>query len=138
MRDQIVQILRKYPKSAPDEVIPMVLALQDHFGYCPEAALEEISLRTGIPSARLHGMITFFDGLHERSDPSPRDKHYDCPLPPATADPMAGTAGPELLRDILTGRLDTARLFTVLRRLRHEIIEAPVISVPRTTCSCGA
>jgi len=116
----------------------MVLALQDHFGYCPEAALEEISLRTGIPSARLHGMITFFDGLHERSDPSPRDKHYDCPLPPATADPMAGTAGPELLRDILTGRLDTARLFTVLRRLRHEIIEAPVISVPRTTCSCGA
>ena len=45
----------------PDAVIPVLQALQDHYGYLPEEALRRICATTQITPAALTGVSTFYD-----------------------------------------------------------------------------
>ena len=45
----------------PDAVIPVLQALQDHYGYLPEEALRRICATTQITPAALAGVSTFYD-----------------------------------------------------------------------------
>jgi NADH-quinone oxidoreductase subunit E len=41
-------------------LIPLLQAAQDSFGYVPPLAIEQISEVTGIPTAEIYGVITFY------------------------------------------------------------------------------
>ncbi|MGM0688229.1 MAG: NADH-quinone oxidoreductase subunit NuoE [Bacillota bacterium] len=41
-------------------VIPVLQKVQDHFGYLPRAAMEQVSQRMRIPLSRLYGIATFY------------------------------------------------------------------------------
>lgn len=45
----------------PDAVIPVLQALQDHYGYLPKAALEYVCRHSQITPAVLTGVATFYD-----------------------------------------------------------------------------
>ena len=45
----------------PDAVIPVLQALQDHYGYLPEEALKRVCATTQITPAALSGVSTFYD-----------------------------------------------------------------------------
>lgn len=46
---------------APDAVIPLLQALQDHYGYLPEPGLERICKTTRITPAAIAGVASFYD-----------------------------------------------------------------------------
>ena len=54
------QILEKFKKPAPSEVIPLLQAVQGAYGYLPTEALEALSQRTGIPLTQIYGVATFY------------------------------------------------------------------------------
>lgn len=41
-------------------VIPVLQKVQEHFGYLPRKAMEQVSLRMRIPLSRLYGVATFY------------------------------------------------------------------------------
>jgi NADH-quinone oxidoreductase subunit E len=41
-------------------LIPLLQAAQDGYGYIPSLAIEQISEGTGIPTAEIYGVITFY------------------------------------------------------------------------------
>jgi NADH-quinone oxidoreductase subunit F len=45
----------------PDAVIPVLQALQDHYGYLPEEALRRVCATTQITPAAISGVSTFYD-----------------------------------------------------------------------------
>jgi NADH-quinone oxidoreductase subunit E len=74
-------ILEKYglhhPPVGPDlersmeNLIPVLQDVQDAYGYLPADVLALISRRTGIPMARMFGVITFYSQFHLK----PRGRH---------------------------------------------------------------
>jgi len=44
----------------PGDLIPLLQAAQDAFGYVPEHAMESIAGITGIPIAEVYGVVTFY------------------------------------------------------------------------------
>ena len=46
---------------APDAVIPILQAMQDHYGYLPEEALRRVCAATQITPAAISGVSTFYD-----------------------------------------------------------------------------
>ena len=54
------QILEKFRKPAPSDVIPLLQAVQVAYGYLPTEALEALSQRTGIPLTQIYGVATFY------------------------------------------------------------------------------
>ena len=44
----------------PDAVIPILLGLQDAFGYLPIEALQEVTEKTDITPAQVYGVATFY------------------------------------------------------------------------------
>jgi NADH-quinone oxidoreductase subunit E len=47
-------------RGEPGMLIPLLQAAQDSYGYIPPLAIEQISEVTGIPSAEIYGVITFY------------------------------------------------------------------------------
>ncbi len=45
----------------PGELIPLLQSAQDHYGYIPERAMEQIAQATGIHASRIYGVITFYN-----------------------------------------------------------------------------
>lgn len=45
----------------PGELIPLLQAAQDHYGYIPERAIEQIAQATEIRASRIYGVITFYN-----------------------------------------------------------------------------
>lgn len=45
----------------PGELIPLLQAAQDHYGYIPQHAIEQISAATGYTPAKIYGVITFYN-----------------------------------------------------------------------------
>jgi len=41
-------------------VIPILQKVQEHFGYLPRPAMEQVALRMHIPLSRLYGVTTFY------------------------------------------------------------------------------
>src|SRR5512140_444617 len=46
---------------SPDAVIPILQAVQDHYGYLPEEALRRVCTATQITPASISGVSTFYD-----------------------------------------------------------------------------
>ena len=46
---------------SPEALIPILQALQDHFGYLPQDALQRVCETTEITPAALAGVSTFYD-----------------------------------------------------------------------------
>jgi NADH-quinone oxidoreductase subunit E len=53
-------ILERFEPVRADDLIPLLQQIQDEFGYMPEDVLERVSARTGIPTSRIYGVITFY------------------------------------------------------------------------------
>ncbi len=47
-------------RGEPGMLIPLLQAAQDGYGYVPPLAIEQISEVTGIPTAEIYGVITFY------------------------------------------------------------------------------
>jgi NADH-quinone oxidoreductase subunit F len=61
---------------APDAVIPILQALQDHYGYLPEEALQRVCAATQITPAGVSGVSTFYDMF--RHEPSGKHIVHVC------------------------------------------------------------
>ena len=48
----------------PDDLIPLLQRIQEAYGYLPADILEYLSSRTGIPTSRMYGVITFYSLFH--------------------------------------------------------------------------
>ncbi len=57
--EKVDQIIQKW-NSDPDFVIEMIQDIQDEFRYIPREALEEVTLQTKVPLARLYHIVTFY------------------------------------------------------------------------------
>jgi NADH-quinone oxidoreductase subunit E len=53
-------ILANFPKASRSDVIPLLQAVQETYGYLPTEALEALSQRTGIPLTQIYGVATFY------------------------------------------------------------------------------
>ena len=73
---------------APDAVIPILQALQDHYGYLPEEALRRVCAATQITPAAISGVSTFYDMF--RHEPSGKHIVHVCH---GTACHVAGRSG---------------------------------------------
>ncbi len=58
-RAAFVQMLWRH-RGEPGMIIPLLQAAQDGYGYVPQSAIEQISGVTGIPTAEIYGVITFY------------------------------------------------------------------------------
>jgi len=47
-------------KGEKGSLIPLLQAAQDHYGYIPESAVDQISSVTGTPVADIYGIVTFY------------------------------------------------------------------------------
>ena len=61
---------------APDTVIPILQALQDHYGYLPEEVLRHVCATTQITPAAISGVSTFYDMF--RHEPSGKHIVHVC------------------------------------------------------------
>ena len=95
------------------ELIPLLQAAQDHYGYIPEHAIEQISAATSIPAAKIYGVITFYNQFRLQ----PMGK-YVVRLCEGTACHVAGAKTLlEIIEDELgihEGETDDKGLFTIL------------------------
>ena len=54
-----------FPASHVSEIlIPCLQDIQSHYGYLPRPVLEWVSSETGIPTARMYGVITFYSQFY--------------------------------------------------------------------------
>lgn len=53
------------------DLIPLLQKIQDAYGYLPLPVLQEASRRTGIPTSRMYGVITFYAQFYL----TPRGRH---------------------------------------------------------------
>ncbi len=65
------EILKQFPRLTQDKLIPILQKLQDAYGYLPVPVLQWVSKKTGIPSSRMYGVITFYSQFYTE----PRGKH---------------------------------------------------------------
>lgn len=64
-------VFRREDESASELLIPLLQRLQDEYGYLPVEILQWVSDRTGIPTSRMHGVITFYSQFYT----TPRGRH---------------------------------------------------------------
>lgn len=58
------RILGSFEPVGAEDLIPLLQQLQAQYGYLPEEILEHVSERTGIPTSRMYGVITFYSLFH--------------------------------------------------------------------------
>ena len=54
------RILDQMAPARPTDLIPLLQKIQDAYGYLPPPVLREVSRRTGIPTSRMYGVVTFY------------------------------------------------------------------------------
>ncbi|HNY53748.1 MAG TPA: NADH-quinone oxidoreductase subunit NuoE [Bacteroidales bacterium] len=67
---KIKEICASYNRD-PQELINILHACQEHFGYLPAEVQEVISAETGIPVAKIYGVVTFYSFFSM----TPKGKH---------------------------------------------------------------
>lgn len=70
MQEQTSKALSNF-EGKPNEVIPMLQAVQNEVGYLPEEAIREIADLIGIPESKVYGTATFYSQFYF----SPRGEH---------------------------------------------------------------
>ena len=68
--NKIKEICASYNRD-PQELINILHACQEHFGYLPAEVQEVISAETGIPVAKIYGVVTFYSFFSM----TPKGKH---------------------------------------------------------------
>ncbi len=63
MQEQTKNILSDF-EGKPNEVIPMLQAVQNEIGYLPEEAIRDIAERIGIPESKVYGTATFYSQFY--------------------------------------------------------------------------
>jgi len=53
-------ILDRLEPVGAGDLIPLLQQIQEAYGYLPAEILEQVSERTGIPTSRMYGVITFY------------------------------------------------------------------------------
>ena len=59
-KDEFMESLTKEYLPEKDNLIQMLNEVQEHFGYVPKEAQQELSEYLGIPMAEIYGVITFY------------------------------------------------------------------------------
>jgi NADH-quinone oxidoreductase subunit E len=54
------RILQEIGPVGSDDLIPLLQAVQEEYGYLPKDVLDFLSSKTGIPTSRMYGVITFY------------------------------------------------------------------------------
>ena len=57
-------ILERFQPVSPGDLIPLLQQIQDAYGHLPAEVLRHVSERTGIPTSRMYGVITFYAHFH--------------------------------------------------------------------------
>jgi NADH-quinone oxidoreductase subunit E len=65
------KILANRQNITPDDLIPLLQEFQEAYGYLPAEVLRWVSERTGIPTSRMYGVITFYAQFYLK----PHGKH---------------------------------------------------------------
>jgi len=63
-RQVVDGILERFQPARADDLLPLLQQIQDEYGYLPADVLEHVSERTGIPTSRMYGVITFYSLFH--------------------------------------------------------------------------
>lgn len=58
-REFIAQVCKKY-SSSPGELINILHALQNHFGFLPPEVQLEVAVQLNIPVSQVYGVVTFY------------------------------------------------------------------------------
>ncbi|MBN2137477.1 MAG: NADH-quinone oxidoreductase subunit NuoE [Sedimentisphaerales bacterium] len=58
------KILKSMPKAGKGELIPLLQAIQNAYGYLPKDILAEMSRRTGIEPSTIYGVATFYEQFY--------------------------------------------------------------------------
>jgi len=111
MTDRFVQSLWTTQGQEAD-LIPLLQAAQDSYGYVPESAMEAISEVSGIPTSKIYGVVTFYNGFRL----TPRG-HFMARICTGTACHVNGAPALEsTVEDLLgikRGETDTDLIFTL-------------------------
>lgn len=57
-------ILESMPDAGQTDLIPLLQAIQNAYGYLPKPILMEMSRRTGIEASRIYGVATFYEQFY--------------------------------------------------------------------------
>ena len=68
------ELLAPFQPAGAGDLIPLLQEIQEAYGYVPPEVLQEVSRRTGIPTSRMYGVITFYSQFHLE----PRGRHTVC------------------------------------------------------------
>ncbi len=63
MQEQTSKALSGF-EGKPNEVIPMLQAVQDEVGYLPEEAIRDIADMIGLPESKVYGTATFYSQFY--------------------------------------------------------------------------
>ena len=69
--EQVQALLAELGVSPETNIIGVLQNVQEHFGYLPGPALEQISRRTKTPLSRIYGVVSFYAQFHT----SPQGRH---------------------------------------------------------------
>jgi len=58
------EILERFGPVGAGDLIPLLQQLQDAYGHLPADVLQHVSRRTGIPTSRMYGVVTFYSHFH--------------------------------------------------------------------------
>ncbi len=96
-QETVREILDGFPAGRRETLIPILQAVQDRFGFLPEAALDAIGKHLGVSTAKVYGVATFYNQFRLR------------PVGTHTIRVCRGTAchvrGSKLLLDTFAGEL---------------------------------
>jgi NADH-quinone oxidoreductase subunit E len=63
-RQAVDRILERFQPVRADHLLPLLQQIQDEYGHLPAEVLKYVSERTGIPTSRMYGVITFYALFH--------------------------------------------------------------------------
>ncbi len=59
--EKLDNLLKKFPELSRDNLIPILQATQDEYGYLSEESIKRISLALKLPASKVYGLSTFYN-----------------------------------------------------------------------------
>jgi NADH-quinone oxidoreductase subunit E len=59
--EKMDDLLKKFPELSRDNLIPILQATQDEYGYLSEESLKKISEVLSLPASKIYGLSTFYN-----------------------------------------------------------------------------
>jgi len=59
--ESIDEILQRFPDTEMENLIPILQAVQEHFGYIPALSIERIGRYLKMPTSKVYGTASFYD-----------------------------------------------------------------------------